>query len=45
MSNNLSKLEELKKSKVESVLVDLRGNGGGSLSEAIVINFAIIHGA
>lgn len=28
-------LEDLKKSGVDSVLVDLRGNGGGSLSEAI----------
>ncbi|MGZ5819042.1 MAG: carboxy terminal-processing peptidase [Burkholderiaceae bacterium] len=28
-------LEELKKDKVESVLIDLRNNGGGSLSEAI----------
>ena len=25
----------LKKAKVDSVLIDLRGNGGGSLSEAI----------
>lgn len=28
-------LEELKKDKVDSVLIDLRNNGGGSLSEAI----------
>ena len=28
-------LEDLKKAKVDSVLMDLRGNGGGSLSEAI----------
>jgi carboxyl-terminal processing protease len=28
-------LEEFKRSKVDSVLVDLRGNGGGSLTEAI----------
>ena len=28
-------LEELKKEKVDSVLVDLRNNGGGSLNEAI----------
>ncbi len=28
-------LTDLKKAKVDSVLVDLRGNGGGSLSEAI----------
>lgn len=28
-------LEELKKAKVDSVLVDLRNNGGGSLDEAI----------
>ncbi len=28
-------LIDLKKSKVDSVLVDLRGNGGGSLSEAV----------
>lgn len=28
-------LVDLKKSKVDSVLVDLRGNGGGSLAEAI----------
>ncbi len=28
-------LVDLKKAKVDSVLVDLRGNGGGSLSEAI----------
>jgi carboxyl-terminal processing protease len=28
-------LDELKKDKVDSVLVDLRNNGGGSLSEAI----------
>jgi len=28
-------LDELKKEKVESVLIDLRNNGGGSLSEAI----------
>ncbi len=28
-------LEELKKDKVETVLIDLRNNGGGSLSEAI----------
>ena len=28
-------LEELKKQKVDSVLIDLRGNGGGSLVEAI----------
>lgn len=30
-----SLLEELKKEKVDSVLVDLRNNGGGSLDEAI----------
>lgn len=28
-------LEELKKAKVDSVLIDLRNNGGGSLAEAI----------
>jgi len=28
-------LDELKKDKVDGVLVDLRNNGGGSLSEAI----------
>lgn len=28
-------LEELKKDKVESILIDLRNNGGGSLNEAI----------
>lgn len=28
-------LEELKKDKVDSILIDLRNNGGGSLSEAI----------
>jgi carboxyl-terminal processing protease len=30
-------LEEMKKDKVDSVLVDLRNNGGGSLDEAIAV--------
>jgi carboxyl-terminal processing protease len=37
-------LEELKKSKVDSVLIDLRNNGGGSLTEAIELTNLFIGG-
>ena len=38
-------LNDLKKSRVDSVLVDLRGNGGGSLAEAIALTGLFIgHG-
>ena len=36
-------LEELKKDKVESILVDLRNNGGGSLDEAIELTGLFIN--
>ena len=36
-------LEELKKDKVDSVLVDLRNNGGGSLDEAIELTGLFIN--
>jgi carboxyl-terminal processing protease len=36
-------LEELKKEKVDSVLVDLRNNGGGSLDEAIELTGLFIN--
>jgi carboxyl-terminal processing protease len=35
-------LDELKKEKVESVLIDLRNNGGGSLNEAIELTSLFI---
>jgi carboxyl-terminal processing protease len=37
-------LEELKKAKVDSVLIDLRNNGGGSLTEAIELTNLFIGG-